>query len=163
MNNWSFESAFKFHRTPFEQCLCRMCPNQCGHIMDWKISPILSKVAQKGNHSSFWLNVMFLKYPDSHQTFGLLLKDNLSPRTFKNRRIWSHWSQWFFSLEKLLDIFFLFIFLKNSFLEVFGRENWPFNGRMGEINENWIKFAQLTSIVSTKKPVQTLLRIGWNL
>ena len=26
---------------------------------------------------------MFLKYPKSHKTFGLLLKDNLSPRTFK--------------------------------------------------------------------------------
>ena len=33
---------------------------------------------------------MFSKYPKSHQTFGLLLKDNLSPRTFKNSSIWSH-------------------------------------------------------------------------
>ena len=35
---------------------------------------------------------MFSKYPKSHQTFGLFLRDNLSPRTFKNRPIWSHCS-----------------------------------------------------------------------
>ena len=34
---------------------------------------------------------MFSKYPKSHQVFGLLLKDNLSPRTLKNHPIWSHW------------------------------------------------------------------------
>ena len=27
---------------------------------------------------------MFSRCPESHQTFGLLLKDNLSPKTFKN-------------------------------------------------------------------------------
>ena len=36
--------------------------------------------------------MMFLKGPKSHQIFGLLLQENLSLRTFKNRLIWSHWS-----------------------------------------------------------------------
>ena len=34
---------------------------------------------------------MFSRHPKSRQTFGLLFKDNMSTRTFKNRPIWSHW------------------------------------------------------------------------
>ena len=34
---------------------------------------------------------MFWKLPKSRQTYGLLWKDNLSPRAFKNGPIWSHW------------------------------------------------------------------------
>ena len=44
--------------------------------------------------------MIFSKYPKSHQVFGLLLKDNLSPRNFKNCPIWSYWftlePSWFF-------------------------------------------------------------------
>ena len=32
----------------------------------------------------------FSKLPKSHCTFGLLLKQNISPRTLENRPIWSH-------------------------------------------------------------------------
>ena len=42
---------------------------------------------------SFYFN-MFSKYCKSHQTFEPFLKGNLSPRTFKNRPIWSHWWWW---------------------------------------------------------------------
>ena len=31
------------------------------------------------------------KEPKSHCAFGLLLKQNISPRTLENRPIWSHW------------------------------------------------------------------------
>ena len=34
---------------------------------------------------------MFFNEPKSVQEFGLLLWENLPPRTFKNRPIWSHW------------------------------------------------------------------------
>ena len=55
-----------------------------------KSSPIFSKVAQKVTTAVYTSKVMLSKYPKSHQTFGLFLKDNLSPRIFKNRPIWSH-------------------------------------------------------------------------
>ena len=34
----------------------------------------------------FLLKSYVLKIPQSHQTFGLLLKDNLSPRAIKNNQ-----------------------------------------------------------------------------
>ena len=35
----------------------------------------------------------FKKSPKCHQVVCILLLSNLSPRTFKNRPIWSHWSK----------------------------------------------------------------------
>ena len=37
-------------------------------------------------------NVTFHLSPKNHHAFGLLLIETMSPRTFKNRPIWSHWS-----------------------------------------------------------------------
>ena len=86
-------------------CLHR---EQCAQMIDWKSNPIFQKFPQKNNHGNFYLkNYVFklppkshqsfvlllkdnLSPPKSHQSFVLLLKDNLSPRTLKNRPIWSH-------------------------------------------------------------------------
>ena len=58
-----------------------------------KNSHIFPKVTQKSSHNSF--NLKRLK---SHHTFGLLIRENLTQRIFKNSPIWSHWSSasfWF--------------------------------------------------------------------
>ena len=67
-------------RLPFGQSGC------------WKNSPYVSKICPKISNSSFYLRVLFSKPPKSQQIFGLLFQENMSPRTFKNRPIWSHWS-----------------------------------------------------------------------
>ena len=53
-----------------------------------KSSPNISKICQ----NNFYLNIDVFKVAEmSHKIFGLLLYENLSPRTIKNRPIWSHW------------------------------------------------------------------------
>ena len=57
-----------------------------------KSSPISSNVAPKSRHSSFSKNsYAFQTCPKIKQIFGLILKENLLPRTLNNRPIWSHW------------------------------------------------------------------------
>ena len=56
-------------------------------IEELKIVQFFLKLTKKVTTAVFTLNVKFLKYPKSHQVLWLLLKDNLSPRTFKNRPI----------------------------------------------------------------------------
>ena len=48
---------------------------------------------------------MFSKHPKSLQTFGLLLKDNLTQRTFKNHPIWSHCCDYLLEDKIIVDHF----------------------------------------------------------
>ena len=54
-------------------------------MMDLKSSPILFTVDQKCNHCHFYLKSAYdvFKISQSLQTFALLLKDNLPPKTCK--------------------------------------------------------------------------------
>ena len=53
-------------------------------------SPNYSLGCPKSSHSSFHMNIdVFQNSPKSYNTFGLVLKENLYPWTFKNRPIWS--------------------------------------------------------------------------
>ena len=72
-----------------------------------KVTQFSPNVAQKTATADFTI-----KGPKSHQISGLLLKENLSPRIFKNRPIWSHhWSKENFfrpkkvSLQKTQNLF----------------------------------------------------------
>ena len=57
-----------------------------------KRSPNVSKSCPKSSNSSFvHKSKVFQHYPKSCQSFGLLFLQILSPKTFKNRPIWSHW------------------------------------------------------------------------
>ena len=47
-----------------------------------------------------------INYSESIQIFGLLLYRNLSPRTFKNRPIWSHWWPGYSGLPALKIAYF---------------------------------------------------------
>ena len=67
-------------------------PYQCEQIIDKKVTQFFIKSPKKVTTAVFTFKVTISKYFKSHQTFGLLLNDKLSPRTFKNRPIWSHWS-----------------------------------------------------------------------
>ena len=56
----------------------------------------------------------FQNSPKSCQPFGLLLIDILSPRTFKNHPIWSHWNEFTFSLTHCR------LFLQKNHHQIFG-------------------------------------------
>ena len=59
-----------------------------------KSSPNISKSGPKSSHISFYLKSnVFSKCSKSYPTFGLLLKENLSPIIIKNCSILSHWLQ----------------------------------------------------------------------
>ena len=80
---------------------------QCDLSIDQKVAQIPPNVAQKTATADFTI-----KGPKCHQISGLLLKENLSPRIFKNRPIWSHhWSKENFfrpkkvSLQKTQNLF----------------------------------------------------------
>ena len=63
----------------------------------WNFDPIDS-FSQIWSHCSYpkWLDAklksspIFSKVTQIHQAFGILLIETMSPRTFKNRPIWSH-------------------------------------------------------------------------
>ena len=58
-----------------------------------KISQMSTNGCSENSQSSlFFKNWRFLNSPISRQTFGLLLKGYLPPRTFKSRPILSHWA-----------------------------------------------------------------------
>ena len=61
--------------------------DRCWH----KKLPNFSKSCTKGNHSSLTLKMLLFHFsPRIHHAFGLLFIETMSPRTFKNRPIWSH-------------------------------------------------------------------------
>ena len=61
--------------------------SQCDQTLTYKVDQHFPKVAQKVTTVTIRENWCF------QNTFGLLVKDNLSPRTFKNCPIWSHFKQ----------------------------------------------------------------------
>ena len=64
---------------------------ECDPIMDKK-SPIFQLVAQRAGKAVFsFKSHIFKNRSKSHQIFGLLLRENFSYRTLKNRPIWSRW------------------------------------------------------------------------
>ena len=68
-------------------------PVQCDQMLILKVTHFFPKVAQKVATVVFSSKIVFCKKHKIHQLFGLLLEENLPPRTFKNRPIWSHWSR----------------------------------------------------------------------
>ena len=79
-----------------------------------KSSQIFFKTCPKSNHRSLYVKWNpFQNSSESLQIFGLLLHQNLSPRTFKNRPIWSHWPPetrskaqiWLWSFAAKSDLF----------------------------------------------------------
>ena len=51
--------------------------------------PNVSKSCPKRSYNSFLTRSDFYLSPKSHHTFWLLFEDNLSPKNFQNRPIWS--------------------------------------------------------------------------
>ena len=77
----------------------------------WNFDPIDS-FSQIWSHCSYpkWLDAklksspIFSKVTQIHQAFGILLIETMSPRTFKNRPIWSHRMEAFFQPEAAATI-----------------------------------------------------------
>jgi len=97
MNKIKFELKFKFDKKLYnhiflhQNCVIRylrffytICATryQCAHLR----KPYLSKMFPKSSHSTVNLNTdVFLTGPKKD---GLLLQENMSPRTLKNHPLW---------------------------------------------------------------------------
>ena len=56
-----------------------------------KSIPIIKSCPISSSHGFFPLILSISNIAKNRQPFGILSKENLSPRSFKNSRIWSYW------------------------------------------------------------------------
>ena len=70
-----------------------------------KSSPNVAKSYSRSSHSSFYIRVRFFKLA---QKVTNILLVNLLTKTFKNRPIWSHWTQGWCESSKTKTLFLTF-------------------------------------------------------
>ena len=92
--HWLIRKGWNRHRDRGNKIAHRDCTSnardQCDQILKYKSCPNVSAICLKISTAVFTLWGLFQSSPKVNNPFGILLKTNLLPRTFKNRPIWSH-------------------------------------------------------------------------